>query len=581
MKKIFSILILQIFIISTIGAIATPENINFDTVHINESITISKPKIIDESDFSTILLDEGNSYLLDSGSPMIPTVNKVYELPFGSKINNIDVSYNGNHEILLTKFIKPAKQPTPVGMDLKIQPDMEIYSNSDIFPKDKFTYRTGSGMSDDEHVLFLTIQCYPVWYNPGENILHYSDSIDIDISYSKGGYENTASADYDLVVISPKIFSSNLQKFIDHKNSLGINSFFKDVDEIYDEFSGRDKPEQIKNYIKYAIENLNLSYVLLVGGINYVPIRMTAIGWDHSTMHLPTDLYYADIYDGNGDFCTWDSNNNNIFGEYNWDDGNIDDVDLYADVYLGRIPCDKNIDLKIIINKIITYENNAYNSDWFNRILLLGGDTFPHHGVIEGELVTSRIAEEMDGFNSIFLWTSEETFKPLRINREATKGAGFVSYSGHGYLYGFGTSPPNVEKRIEYFTWYLPGMLNGNKLPIVFFDACLTATLDYKLFDLFKIPGFAYSIVKKPFGGAVASIGATRVAFTDVDWHGVNGGASYLNLHFFMNYEEGISVSEMLTKSQNDYINYVYEDCITLEEFILIGDPSLKTGGYP
>jgi hypothetical protein len=382
-------------------------------------------------------------------------------------------------------------------------------------------------------------------------------------------------------VISSQVFSKNIQKFIDHKNSLGINSFFKDVEEIYDEFSGRDKPEQIKNYIKYAIENFDLSYVLLVGGIDYVPIRMSAIGWDHSTMDLPTDLYYADIYDENGDFCTWDSNNNNIFGEFNWDDGNIDDVDLYADVYLGRIPCEKNIDLKIIINKIINYENTAYNSDWFNRILLLGGDTFPHHGIIEGEFVTTRIAEEMDGFNSIFLWTSEETFKPLNINRQATKGAGFMSYSGHGYLYGFGTSPPNVEKRIEYFTWYLPGMLNGNKLPIVFFDACLTATLDYKLFDLFKIPGFAYSIVKKPFGGAVASIGATRVAFTDVDWHGVNGGAGYLNLHFFMNYEEGISVSEMLTKSQNDYIHYVYEDCLTLEEFILIGDPSLKTGGYP
>jgi len=48
-----------------------------------------------------------------------------------------------------------------------------------------------------------------------------------------------------------------------------------------------------------------------------------------------------------------------------------------------------------------------------------------------------------------------------------------------------------------------------------------------------------------------------------------------------MNYEEGISVSEMFTGSQNDYINYVYKDCVTLEEFILIGDPSLKTGGYP
>ena len=248
MKKILSILIIQIFIISTIGAIATPEHINLDTVNINESITISKPIIIDESDFSTVLLDEGNSYLLNPGRPMIPTVNKVYELPFGSKINNIDVSYNGNNEILLKKSIKPAIQPTPVGMDIKIQPDMEIYSNSDIFPQDKFTYRTGSGISDDEHVLFLTIQCYPIWYNPGENILHYSDSIDIDVSYIVGGYENTASAEYDLVVISPQIFSKNIQKFIDHKNSLGINSFFKDVEEIYDEFSGRDNnivnPEQ-------------------------------------------------------------------------------------------------------------------------------------------------------------------------------------------------------------------------------------------------------------------------------------------------------------------------------------------------
>jgi hypothetical protein len=308
---------------------------------------------------------------------------------------------------------------------------------------------------------------------------------------------------------------------------------------------------------------------------------MTEIRWHHSKMDLPTDLYYADVYDEFGDFCSWDSNNNNIFGEYNWDDGNIDDVDLYADVYLGRIPCQNRIDLNIVIRKIINYENNAYSSDWFKRILLLGGDTFPYHGNIEGEFVTRRISEETDGFDHVFLWTSQKTFKPLNINSKTNKGVGFISYSGHGYLHGFGTSPPNVKRRIEYFLPYLLGMINRNKLPIVFFDACLTATLDYKLFDLINIPGIAYFMLKMPFGGAIATIGATRVAFTDVDWQGVHGGAGYLNLHFFKNYEEGISVSEMLTKAQNDYINYVYEDCITLEEFILIGDPSLKTGGYP
>ena len=47
-----------------------------------------------------------------------------------------------------------------------------------------------------------------------------------------------------------------------------------------------------------------------------------------------------------------------------------------------------------------------------------------------------------------------------------------------------------------------------------------------------------------------------------------------------MAYEPGISVAEMMTSAQNDYISYVGKDCVTLEEFILLGDPSLRTGGY-
>ena len=129
-----------------------------------------------------------------------------------------------------------------------------------------------------------------------------------------------------------------------------------------------------------------------------------------------------------------------IFGEFNWENGEIDKVDLYADVLVGRIPCLKNHDLNIVINKIINYENSAYGSDWFNKILLLGGDTFPNHSVIEGELVTELIAEVMDGFTPIKLWTSENTFNPWNINLKTSSGAGFISYSGHGYIIGFGTS---------------------------------------------------------------------------------------------------------------------------------------------
>jgi len=580
MKKIITIILLTTLIFSSIGAIATPKNSSFQEKIINETILINKPKIIDDGKYLSVNLDEGNSYLLEQNNPMLPTVNKVYTLPFKSKIKSIEIIYNGENKILLSKLIKPVNTPTPIFSNIKTDKNSEIYSISQNYPNKRFSYRTGSGVHNNEHVLFLSIQCYPIWYNPSENVLYYYDNFDIEISYNEGNYQASTGESYDLLIISPDDFSSSLEKFVEHKNSHGINTYIKDLEEIYNEYTGRDEQEKIKNYIKFAIENFDISYVLLVGSLNHIPIRQTVVGWHHSEIDLPTDLYYSDVYDENGDFCSWDSNNNGIFGEFNWDDGNIDDVDLYADVFLGRIPCERNLDLNLVIRKIINYENTAYGSDWFSRILLLGGDTFPNHGNIEGEFVTNKVSEEMANFSSTFLWTSTNTFNALKINSEVTKGAGFISYSGHGYIHGFGTSPPDVEKRIEYFDWYLPGMLNRNRLPIIFFDACLTATLDYKLLGIINFPGIAYNLVKKPIGGAVAAIGATRVAFTDVDWEGVKGGAGYLNLHFFMNYEDGISVSEMLTKSQNDYLNYVYKDCITLEEFILIGDPSLKTGGY-
>jgi hypothetical protein len=36
----------------------------------------------------------------------------------------------------------------------------------------------------------------------------------------------------------------------------------------------------------------------------------------------------------------------------------------------------------------------------------------------------------------------------------------------------------------------------------------------------------------------------------------------------------------MFTQAQKDYLNDVLPDYMTLEEFILLGDPSLRVGGY-
>ena len=85
---------------------------------------------------------------------------------------------------------------------------------------------------------------------------------------------------------------------------------------------------------------------------------------DQEEWIFPSDFYYADIYDNNGNFSSWDSNNNSVFAEYHWY-GNTDEIDLKPDVYIGRLACTNEEQLNTCINKIIEYESSSSWSDWF------------------------------------------------------------------------------------------------------------------------------------------------------------------------------------------------------------------------
>jgi len=403
------------------------------------------------------------------------------------------------------------------------------------------------------------------------------------------------SIQFDMIIIAPNIFTSDLQNLVEHKNNYGISTDLKTVEDIYNEFEGRDNPEKIKYFIKNAIEQWNTKYVLLVGDTSLVPMRKTTgrVWISMGNTQIPTDHYYADIYDDNGSFCSWDSNDNDKFGgcrwddiwDYNWINQTIDHVDLYPDVSIGRLLCKNNREVSKMVDKIITYETNTYGKEWFNRLILMGGDTSTYNGstVYEGELVNDLVAQELEdnNFNPIRLWTSLNTFKPMRINWELTKGAGLVCYSGHGFERGIATYPPLGDETIFYDVLHLLGVLNGDKLPIVFLDACLTANPEYTL-DLygFQIPCFAWSLTKKSFGGAIATIGSTREGYVFRSSGTPQAGASVLCINFFKSYETGAYIGDIFADAQNEYLDTTGLDYYTMEEFILYGDPSLKVGGY-
>ena len=84
-------------------------------------------------------------------------------------------------------------------------------------------------------------------------------------------------------------------------------------------------------------------------------------------------------------------------------------------------------------------------------------------------------------------------------------------------------------------------------------------------------------------GGAIGTIGATRPAYSFVDDEGekVHSGAGYLDWMFFRGYKEGKTLGEMFTYAQTSYLNNRFLDYFTIEEYMLLGDPSLMVGGYP
>jgi len=570
------------------------ENTSGEKIELSDSLMFSHPEIIEHGDGCvTVEIREISSYTSTPRLPVLPVYKKTYTFPFGTKILGITYNCSPVQKIKLSKDILLAKEPKPVS---KIVSKIKMEKREkDLYPEKHLVWKDGAGLKNDKHVVFLTIYCYPVQYSFKEKSIYFTPNVKFQIKYQIPKKQTGFPDEYDLLVIAPSNFSQALQPLIDHKESRGIRTLLMTTESIYSSYDGRDEPEKIKYFIKYAIENYGVKYVLLVGSIYYLPIRTSYSSIWHFEEDLLTDLYYADIYDANGSFCSWDSNGNNKFGETD-----VDEMDLYPDVYIGRLACDSVEEVEVVVDKIIHYENETYGQEWFKKMIFIGGDTFPRFWSPgnEGEEINKIIMNIMCDFEpSAIIWTSKHNFNRRTISNAINQGAGFVDYSGHGFEHGMGTYPPHGRVLRTYLTPYIKDLVNGYKLPIIFFDACLTAKLDFVLDDLLsykgyrifkilyllpgieknmKLPCFAWCFVKHSNGGAIATIGATRTAYG-----GIERGAGKISIEFFKSYNNSETLGQMMLQAQNAYITDVPYDAFTVEEFILLGDPSLRVGGYP
>ncbi len=602
--KVIGIVVIGIFLVGSITSgndiniFHEKEEIKEEGIHL--SFNFSEPSFSEKIGYVNVRIPEENSFLRSPGKPMLPVKTVTLTLPLGTKIKKVESVVDGLRTFTLSQKVIPAPMPHPMSEEqfCVLEEDTTIYESTHSYPDTWLTYRTGAGIKDGRHVTFLTIYLCPLRYKPLENSVEYTPHMEIKISYENTRFSLNAD-EYDLLIISPSSYQKILEKFVEHKENHGIKSMWVSTRQIskgiYFPTEGRDMAEKIKYFIRNAIEQWGIEYVLLVGGTGRVPSRRT-YAYEGTEEHFLSDLYYADVFYPDGSFSSWDTNKNSYFGEYNRS-GNNDVMDLYPDVYVGRLACRSVVEASLVINKIISYEEAA-NGEWFNRIIVVGGDSFDDSpwgtDYYEGEITVEKTLEYMQDFTQVRLLGSENTLTTENIIREFSNGAGFINFEGHGNYLSWATHPP-----YDYDTWVgvsvsdLPDIHNGEKLPVVVLGGCHISELG-QFYEC-----LSWRVIRKTDGGAIASIGFTSLSWgadDDVNGNGepdiIEYASGYIDTLFFKKYgREGMdiigkafgnSVTEYLNTSPVEWNNAFLDiwDCKTVASWILFGDPTLKIGGY-
>jgi hypothetical protein len=402
-----------------------------------------------------------------------------------------------------------------------------------------------------------------------------------------------------------------VQKLVNHKNEHNVPTIFKSTQSIYREFNGRDNAESIKLFIKDAIENWNVHYVLLIGGrSNFfpkwnIPVRYVLLDDDtdrYSTFF--SDLYYSDIYKDGGEFEDWDSNGDDIIAEWG-----KDQLDLTPDVCVGRLPCRNMIEARVVVNKIIDYENNAYGQEWFNKLVLIGGDTFTQSPGYEGEETCEYAAGFMDGFEKIRLYASSDNLTGhAEITEAINNGCGFLITRGKGGQDRVRTSLPEGEEIIVMHNKYVKDYKNEGMYPVCILGECIHAKLDVAILNFLKFSKgepnifeqdciyecIAWKLVNKNNGGAIAVLTNTNICYGtsgDINGNGIPddaesfGGKLAVDVLRLYGEEEIKTLGDIHAQSVEEYVSGFpissnKYHCKSVMEWILIGDPSLKIGGY-
>jgi hypothetical protein len=475
-NKIFKALFFSIILIlMTYSSLAIVDENNAEVLKLNYSfndLSISSIQL-ENSIFDKLILP--NCYTAGNpGEPMIPSKGAYILLPPMSKLDNVQVEVKDKLNLGFGYNIEPIGEAIPIS-DFQVMPKLVkndlIYEVNDFYPGELFSY---VGVYSFRGYDILVILIHPLQYNPVTGELIFYKDLEVTIKTSSDGDNNlyrgldidkievmkkvenpeiadfysqratsipTYYEDYDLLILTTDSLKSGFEPLKNAHNSKGTSTVIKTLTDV-----GSSDPEDIRNYIIDAYSNWGINYVLLGGDYDIVPARILWVyGLDEETTpyetYMPSDIYYSCL---NGPY--------NYDGDDKWgettDGADGEDVDLIADVYVGRACVDDINDVNNFISKTIAYINKDPDLEYLKNVCF-SGEYMGDYGIATwgGNYMDQLINGcSDDGYTTIGFPSENYTFSYLydrdwegndwpkeEMMNVINEGTHFINHLGHSY----------------------------------------------------------------------------------------------------------------------------------------------------
>lgn len=379
-SKVVSIFFLLIFsLFSTLSNVSSGATDDSITMTYSFSAPVISTLTVGDAQYDQVLI-EGAPCSGNPGEPLLPTKGAYLLLPPETKVDSIRITGEKVHVGWgLTIIPCGASIPLiPQAPQSVPQPDQTIYQSEEIFPSQAYS-EVGVYRFRGYSILVLALS--PVQFIPATGDVFYYPSMTVtvsvikdsqtnemyrdspqdrsellskienpavEVSYQKPYRNAMLSEQYDLLILTTDAFKDGFLPLAQQHNASGTRTIIKTLSDV-----GGSSPEDIRAYLQTAYMTLGISYVLLGGDTESIPAKMLYVeGMDenvtpYSTL-MPADLYYACL-DG-----PYNSDGDEYWGEPT-DGENGSDVDLIADVYVGRACADTIDEVNNFVQKTVEY----------------------------------------------------------------------------------------------------------------------------------------------------------------------------------------------------------------------------------